>query len=281
MKLLSYRHGGQDCYGIATDDGVIDATRSLGDRFPDLKAALTGGMADLAALAEGGTVDHGLDEIEFLPTIPNPDKIVCVGLNYATHIKETGRSDSDYPVLFTRFANTQIGHQQPMIRPKNSDIFDYEGEMAVIIGKPGRHIAPERAFDHIAGYACYNDGTLRDWQRHTHQFIPGKNFTATGGFGPWMVTTDELTDPTTLTLATRLNGDEMQRTTTDLMIFDIPFLIHYISSFTELVPGDVIPTGTPGGVGFKRTPPVYMKPGDTIEVEISGIGTLTNPIAAE
>ncbi len=281
MKLLSYRHGGQDCYGIATDDGVIDATRSLGDRFPDLKAALTGGMADLAALAEGGTVDHGLDEIEFLPTIPNPDKIVCVGLNYATHIKETGRSDSDYPVLFTRFANTQIGHQQPMIRPKNSDIFDYEGEMAVIIGKAGRHIAPERAFDHIAGYACYNDGTLRDWQRHTHQFIPGKNFTATGGFGPWMVTTDELTDPTTLTLATRLNGDEMQRTTTDLMIFDIPFLIHYISSFTELVPGDVIPTGTPGGVGFKRTPPVYMKPGDTIEVEISGIGTLTNPIAAE
>jgi len=281
MKLLSYRHGGQDCYGIATDDGVIDATRSLGDRFPDLKAALAGGMADLAALAEGGTVDHGLDEIEFLPTIPNPDKIVCVGLNYATHIKETGRSDSDYPVLFTRFANTQIGHQQPMIRPKNSDIFDYEGEMAVIIGKAGRHIAPERAFDHIAGYACYNDGTLRDWQRHTHQFIPGKNFTATGGFGPWMVTTDELTDPTTLTLATRLNGDEMQRTTTDLMIFDIPFLIHYISSFTELVPGDVIPTGTPGGVGFKRTPPVYMKPGDTIEVEISGIGTLTNPIAAE
>jgi len=281
MKLLSYRHGGQDCYGIATDDGVIDATRSLGDRFPDLKAALAGGMADLAALAEGGTVDHGLDEIEFLPTIPNPDKIVCVGLNYATHIKETGRSDSDYPVLFTRFANTQIGHQQPMIRPKNSDIFDYEGEMAVIIGKVGRHIAPERAFDHIAGYACYNDGTLRDWQRHTHQVIPGKNFTATGGFGPWMVTTDELTDPTKLTLRTRLNGDEMQHTTTDLMIFDIPFLIHYISSFTELVPGDVIPTGTPGGVGFKRTPPVYMKPGDTIEVEISGIGTLTNPIAAE
>lgn len=281
MKLLSYRHGGQDCYGIATDDGVIDATRSLGDRFPDLKAALAGGMADLAALAEGGTVDHGLDEIEFLPTIPNPDKIVCVGLNYATHIKETGRSDSDYPVLFTRFANTQIGHQQPMIRPKNSDIFDYEGEMAVIIGKAGRHIAPERAFDHIAGYACYNDGTLRDWQRHTHQFIPGKNFTATGGFGPWMVTADELTDPTSLTLRTLLNGDEMQHTTTDLMIFDIPFLIHYISSFTELVPGDVIPTGTPGGVGFKRTPPVYMKPGDTIEVEISGIGTLTNPIAAE
>jgi len=281
MKVLSYRHGGQDRYGIVTDDGVIDATGPLGDRFPDLKAALDGGMADLAALAEGGSADHGLDEIEFLPTIPNPDKIICVGLNYATHIKETGREDSDYPALFPRFANTQVGHLQPLIRPTVSGIFDYEGEMAVIIGKRGRHIAPERAFDHVAGYACYNDATIRDWQRHTHQFLPGKNFVGTGGFGPWMVTADELTDPSALSLTTRLNGNEMQRSTTDLLIFDIPFLINYLSTFTELVPGDVIPTGTPGGVGFKRTPPVFMEPGDTIEVEISGIGTLTHPIAAE
>jgi len=281
MKVLSYRHGGQDRYGIVTDDGVIDATGPLGDRFPDLKAALDGGMADLAALAEGGSADHGLDEIEFLPTIPNPDKIICVGLNYATHIKETGREDSDYPALFPRYANTQVGHLQPLIRPTVSGIFDYEGEMAVIIGKRGRHIAPERAFDHVAGYACYNDATIRDWQRHTHQFLPGKNFVGTGGFGPWMVTTDELTDPSALTLTTRLNGTEMQHSTTDLLIFDVPFLINYLSTFTELVPGDVIPTGTPGGVGFKRDPQVFMKPGDTIEVEITGIGTLTHPIAAE
>jgi 2-keto-4-pentenoate hydratase/2-oxohepta-3-ene-1,7-dioic acid hydratase in catechol pathway len=234
-----------------------------------------------ARTAEGGSADHGLDEIEFLPTIPNPDKVICVGLNYATHIKETGREDSDYPALFPRYANTQVGHLQPLIRPAVSNIFDYEGELAVIIGKRGRHIAPERAFDHVAGYACYNDATIRDWQRHTHQFLPGKNFVGTGGFGPWMVTTDELTDPSALTLATRLNGTEMQRSTTDLLIFDVPFLINYLSTFTELAPGDVIPTGTPGGVGFKRDPQVFMKPGDTIEVEISGIGTLTHPIAAE
>ncbi len=281
MKLLSYRHGGQSRYGVIAEDGVVDASRRLGERFPDLKAALAGGMADLAALANGMSGDVALDEIEFLPTIPNPDKIICVGLNYATHVKETGRSDSEYPALFTRFANTQVGHNQPMIKPVNSDAFDYEGELAVVIGTAGRHIPPERALDHIAGYACYNDGSIRDWQRHTHQFTPGKNFVGTGGLGPWLVTSDEIPDPSALTLTTRLNGDVVQNATTDQLIFDIPYLINYLSSFTELVPGDVIPTGTPGGVGFKRTPPLFMQAGDVVAVEISGIGTLINPIADE
>jgi 2-keto-4-pentenoate hydratase/2-oxohepta-3-ene-1,7-dioic acid hydratase in catechol pathway len=281
MKLLSYRHDGKDRYGVVVEDGVVDAWQRLGDRFADLKAALAGGMADLSALANGTAADLSIDEIEFLPPITNPDKIICVGLNYATHVKETGRSDSEYPVLFTRFANTQVGHKQPMVKPRDSDKFDYEGELAVVIGKKGRHVPVERALDYIAGYSCYNDGSIRDWQRHTHQFTPGKNFPGTGGFGPWLVTTDDIPDPTGLTLTTRLNGQELQRATTDQLIFDIPYLINYLSRFTELVPGDVIPTGTPGGVGFKKDPPLFMKPGDTVEVEITGIGTLVNPIVGE
>ena len=281
MKLLSYHANGQDRYGIVTDSGVIDASAELDDRFPDLKAAIAGAMDDLRALAESGTPSHRLDDIVFLPPIAAPEKIICVGLNYALHVQETRRSDSDYPVIFNRFANTHVGHKQPMIKAKNSDRFDYEGELALIIGERARHVPKERALDVIAGYSIYNDGTMRDWQSHTHQFAPGKNFTASGAFGPWIVTADEIPDPTKLTLTTRLNGEEMQRADTDQLIFDIPTLINYISAFAELVPGDVIPTGTPGGVGFKRNPPVFMKGGDTIEVEITGIGTLINPIEDE
>ena len=164
---------------------------------------------------------------------------------------------------------------------KVSSHFDYEGELAVIIGKPGRYIAKADALKHIAGYACYNDGSIRDWQMHTHQFIPGKNFPQSGSYGPWMVTADEIADPSKLTLITRLNGQELQRTGTDLMIFPIPELIEYISGFTTLNPGDVIATGTPGGVGFKRKPPLYMKAGDVVEVDISSVGVLRNPIVDE
>jgi len=282
MKLLTYRHGGNESYGIAVGDGVIDAGARIGDRWPDLKAALAdGGMDALAKLAREESPDAGLGEIEYLPVIPNPDKIICVGLNYALHVEEVGRSDSDYPVLFSRFANAQVGHNQPMVRPRHSDDFDFEGELALIIGQRARHVPEEKALDVIAGYACFNDGSIRDWQFHTHQYLPGKNFPASGSFGPWLVTADEVPDPSKLTVKTRLNGTEMQSAGTDQLIFTIPYLIHYISTFTELAPGDVIPTGTPGGVGFKRKPPVFMKPGDTIEVEISSVGILTNPIIAE
>ena len=282
MKLMSFVRGGKPGWGAATDDGVIDLGAALGGKYPSLRALLVGnGLGEAAKAADGAKPDAGFDEIDFLPVITDPEKILCVGLNYKTHIEETGRSDSDYPVIFSRYPDTQVGHGQAMVRPTVSTSFDYEGELAVIIGKAGRHIAEADALGHVAGYSCYNDGSVRDWQRHTHQFLPGKNFPGTGGFGPWMVTGDEIPDPASMMLVTRLNGEEMQRSGTDMLIFTVPFLIHYISTFTELRPGDVISTGTPGGVGFKRQPPVFMKQGDTVEVEIDKIGTLTNPIADE
>ncbi|MGZ3481782.1 MAG: fumarylacetoacetate hydrolase family protein, partial [Myxococcaceae bacterium] len=200
---------------------------------------------------------------------------------YVAHREETGRTESEFPTLFTRFANTQVGHDQPLVRPRVSTELDYEAELAVVVGKPARHVRREDALGVVAGYSCYQDATLRDWQRHTSQFTPGKNFIGTGGFGPWMVTADEIPDPSRLTLVGRLNKVEMQRATTDLLIFDIPALIAYITTFTELVPGDVISTGTPGGVGSKRQPPVWLKAGDVFEVEISGIGVLRNPVVDE
>ena len=283
MKIATFETDDRQSYGVVDADGIADVGAAMADRYPDLKAMIAGGdvAGEIGGLDLTDAPSLSLAEVDLKPTIPNPDKIICVGLNYETHRKETGRDKSEYPVLFTRFANTQVGHGAPMILPVVSDRFDFEGELAVIIGRSGRHIAEADALSHVAGYACYNDGTLRDWQRHTHQFTPGKNFLATGAFGPWMVTTDDIPDPTTLELTTRLNGEVMQNATTDLLIFSIPYLIHYCSQFTELVPGDVIVTGTPGGVGFKREPPLFMKPGDRIEVEISGIGILANEIRAE
>lgn len=282
MKILSYQIDSKATYGVAVGDGVVDVGARLGSKYPDLKAVLAAGaIAEAEKAAAGQAADASLDDITFLPVIANADKVICVGLNYATHIAETGRSDSEYPVLFTRFADTGVGHKQPLVRPKVSDKFDYEGELAVIIGKEARHVPQKDALAHVAGYACYNDGSVRDWQRHTHQFIPGKNFPGTGGFGPWMVTADEIPDPSKMTLVTRLNGEEMQKSGTDLMIFTVPFLISYISTFTTLRPGDVIPTGTPGGVGFKREPPVYMKAGDTVEIDIDKVGVLVNTVIDE
>jgi 2-keto-4-pentenoate hydratase/2-oxohepta-3-ene-1,7-dioic acid hydratase in catechol pathway len=213
--------------------------------------------------------------------IPNPDKILCVGINYVDHQRETGRDKTEYPVLFTRFANTQVGHRQPLIRPRASEKFDFEGELAVVIGRSGRHIPESDALSYIAGYACYNDGSVRDWQRHTTQFTPGKNFVGTGAFGPWLVTADEATGVADAAISTRLDGEEVQRARTSELVFGIRELIHYISTFTELAPGDVISTGTPGGVGAARKPPLWMKPGDMVEVEIEGIGVLRNTVAAE
>jgi 2-keto-4-pentenoate hydratase/2-oxohepta-3-ene-1,7-dioic acid hydratase in catechol pathway len=204
-----------------------------------------------------------------------------VGLNYHDHVVETGRAMTDYPTLFTRFATTLVGHEAALVRPRVSEKFDYEGELAIIIGKGGRHIAAENAFDHIVGYAPFNDGSVRDWQGHTSQFTPGKNFDATGGFGPALVTADEIADITKETLTTRFNGEVVQHAEISLLITPIPQLIAYISTFLTLTPGDVIVTGTPGGVGMKRKPPLYMKPGDSVEVEISGVGVLRNDVVAE
>jgi 2-keto-4-pentenoate hydratase/2-oxohepta-3-ene-1,7-dioic acid hydratase in catechol pathway len=281
MKLLTYRTREQASFGLLTDQGVVDLRSSLGGRVEDLRALL-GDPDSLAQIESFRTADMiPFDQIEFLPVIPNPDKIFCVGLNYRTHVEETGRTESEKPVIFLRLASSQVGHGQAMLRPRVSTQFDYEGELAVIIGKPGRYIPREHAMEHVAGYACYNDGSVRDWQRHTGQWTPGKNFPATGSFGPWMVTADEIGDPRSLTLTTRLNGQIVQQTSVDLLIFSIPEIIEYVSAWAELTPGVVIVSGTPGGVGFKRNPPLLMNGGDTVEVEISRIGVLRNPIEDE
>jgi 2-keto-4-pentenoate hydratase/2-oxohepta-3-ene-1,7-dioic acid hydratase in catechol pathway len=281
MKLASVRIGDRDTYGIVREDEFLDVGAALKGKFPTLKSALAAGALDDVAGAADSATEHSLGDIASRPVITEPGKIVCVGLNYEDHRIETGREPSGYPVLFSRFADCQCGHEEAMIRPRNSDKFDYEGELAAIIGRRGRHVSQNDALSIVAGYACYNDGSIRDFQSHTHQFLPGKNFPGTGAFGPWMVTADEIPDPSKLELTTRLNGEQMQHAFTDQMIFNVPFLISYLSSFMALEPGDVIVTGTPGGVGFKRNPPVFMKAGDIVEVEISGIGTLKNPIKDE
>jgi 2-keto-4-pentenoate hydratase/2-oxohepta-3-ene-1,7-dioic acid hydratase in catechol pathway len=257
------------------DTGIIDCTRES----PSLRTAIASGI-DMSKLAARNP-DFKLADVAFAPTIPDPDKIICVGLNYKSHIAEVGREPPAYPMIFTRFANSQVGHDQPMLRPRVSDNFDFEGELAVIIGKRGRSISRSQALDHVAGYSCYNDGSVRDWQRHTSQFTPGKNFAQTGGFGPWMVTADEMGEIGRQRLETRLNGEVMQKTTLDDLLFDVPAIIEYCSTFTELVPGDVLVTGTTGGVGVARKPQLWMKPGDVVEVEIDGIGTLRNTIAQD
>ena len=280
MRLISYRDSKGESYGVATNSGVVNVGRTL--NYPDLRALLDAdALQEVRDYVDGRDTECVLDDITLLPPVQNPEKIIMVGLNYATHVAEGGRDTPEYPMLFPRYANTQVGHGQAMIRPKASEKLDFEGELAFVLGKAGRHVAKENAYDYVAGYACYNDGSIRDWQRHTGQFMPGKNFIGTGAFGPWLVTTDEIPDPEVMSLVTRLNGEEMQRATIDDLIFGVPDLIAYITTFTELVPGDVVVTGTTGGVGAYRTPPVWMKEGDTVEVVISGIGILRNPITNE
>ena len=275
MKLASFTLNGRPAWGPVVDGGVIDAT----SQFPTLKAALAAdGVAKVAAWAAGRKPDAALDAIAFLPTIPDPGKVWCCGLNYHDHVKETGREVTEQPTFFTRWADAQTGHGQPLIRPPESIQFDYEGEIAVVIGKRGRRIAAADVAKHVAGYACFNDGSIRDWQRHTSQFAPGKNFWRSGALGPWMVTSDELPFGTSMTLITRLNGQEVQRATTEMMIHSIARQIAYVSTVAPLEPGDVIVTGTPGGVGAKRTPPLWMKAGDVVEVEIDKVGILRNPV---
>ncbi|WP_315704357.1 MULTISPECIES: fumarylacetoacetate hydrolase family protein [unclassified Bradyrhizobium] len=281
MKFASFTIDNTPSWGLVEGDGVADLGAVLHDRFPDLKSAIAADALKQAAAAAPGAPRHPLAAIGFLPVIPNPDKILCIGLNYETHRKETGRTEVENPTVFGRFANSQTGHLTNIVRPRVSTDLDFEGELAVIIGKPGRYITREDAWQHIAGYACYNEGSVRDFQRHTHQFTPGKNFPATGAFGPWLVTSDEIDDLGPLKLQTRLNGQIVQEATISQMIFDIPRQIEYCSSFTRLEPGDVIATGTPGGVGSRRTPPLWMKPGDIVEVEIDRIGLLCNGIADE
>ncbi|WP_243055285.1 fumarylacetoacetate hydrolase family protein [Pseudomonas sp. BP01] len=281
MKIASFIYDGRSSYGVVSGDTVSDAGAVLGQCYSDLRSVLesSDGLAELAALRDAPVLS--VKQVQWLPVIPNPDKVLCVGLNYLKHIVETGREVPKHPTLFTRFASAQVGHDQPLIQPKASTAFDFEGELAIVIGKAGRHISKENALQHVAGYSLFNDGSIRDWQRHTLQFTAGKNFVGSGSFGPWLVTKEEITDINSLVLETRLNGEVVQREGLDDLLFKIPELIEYISTFTELLPGDVIATGTPGGVGAFRTPPLWMKPGDVVEVEVEGIGTLKNTVNAE
>ena len=208
-------------------------------------------------------------------------KVLCIGVNYKKHVREMGRELPDKPWVFVRFADSFVGHGAGMLRPSVSKQYDFEGELAVVIGRSAHRVAAADAFDYVAGYCCLNDGSVRDFQRHSGQFTAGKNFLKSGSMGPWLVTKDEVPDPAALQLETRLNGETMQSSPTSDLIFDIPTLIEYCATFTRLEPGDVIATGTPGGVGAARTPPVWLQPGDTIEVAISGIGVLQNTIVAE
>jgi 2-keto-4-pentenoate hydratase/2-oxohepta-3-ene-1,7-dioic acid hydratase in catechol pathway len=230
-------------------------------------------------VAKGTKPDYRLSEIKFLPVIPRPAKILCAGINYRSHAAETGRELPKQPSMFIRFPDTLVGHEGGMIRPNVSDNFDFEGELAVIIGKGGRAIAAERALDHVAGYTCFVDGSVRDYQKFS--VTSGKNFPGTGPLGPWLVTTDEIPDPSKLTLTTRLNGQQVQHSSTDLLIYSIPQIIAFCSNFTTLAAGDVIATGTPEGVGHSRKPPLWMKPGDLLEVEITRIGILRARIVNE
>jgi len=278
MKLLSFSRSNKATWGVATDAGVIDC----GSLFPTLRAALeANGLDKVKAFAAGRAADAKLTDITFLPVIPDPGKIICVGLNYQDHVKETKRDNTENPALFIRLAESQVGHNQPILLPPESTHLDFECEIAVIIGKAGRRISEKDSWSHVAGYAPYNDGSVRDWQRHTIQWTAGKNFSKTGGFGPWMMTRDEIADDEELSIETRLNGQVMQHSTTKHMIFSIPVLIKYISTFTSLQPGDVIVTGTPGGVGARREPPVWMKAGDKVEIELGKVGVLVNTIAKE
>jgi 2-keto-4-pentenoate hydratase/2-oxohepta-3-ene-1,7-dioic acid hydratase in catechol pathway len=282
MRLISFEHEGRAGYGIGVDAGVIDARRHLASPPENLRALLqTDGIPRLAAIADREP-DFGYDAIRYRPVIDDPAaKLLCVGVNYLPHIREMGRERPDDPVIFTRFADSLVGHEEPMVRPRASQKYDFEGELAVIMGRRARHIAKRDALDYIAGYSCFNDGSIRDFQRHGLQWTPGKNFHHSGAFGPWLVTRDEQPDPAALHLTTTLNDEVVQDEKVSELCFDIGDLIAYITTWAELLPGDVIATGTPGGVGAGREPQLWMKAGDVVEVEIAGIGALRNVIVDE
>ena len=276
LKLLSFATDNQQpTYGLYSERGIVDVGKRLGNRYPDLKTLLESNAISEVTPFLNDTPDFQEDEIIFLPVIANPKKILCVGMNYADKCKEFSVADIA-PTLFVRFPDSQTGHDCQILKPACSNQFDYECELAVIIGKAGRAISKENALAHVAGYSCYMDGSVRDWQ-YTW-FTAAKNWPQTGALGPWLVTTDEIPDPQQLNIGTYLNGLRLQNDSTRNMLYPVATLISYISTFTPLSPGDVIITGSPGGVGYKRKPQIFMKTGDVVEVEIEKIGRLRNRV---
>jgi 2-keto-4-pentenoate hydratase/2-oxohepta-3-ene-1,7-dioic acid hydratase in catechol pathway len=280
MKIASFEVNGRPTYGVVAGELLREPGESFRARYPDLRTVLEhDALAELAEIEH--PAEHAIESVEFLPVIPQPDKIMCIGVNYRPHIEEMGREVPDYPFIFVRFPGSLVGHMQSIIRPQASEKYDFEGELAVVIGKVARHVSREDAFDYVAGYCCFMDGSVRDWQRHTAQFTPGKNFDRSGSMGPYLLTQDAVPEPKKLSLTTRVNDEDMQHGVLADLLFDIPALIEYCSTFTELLPGDVIATGTPGGVGAARKPPLWLQHGDRVEVDISGLGKLSNTVRDE
>lgn len=283
MKLISYSKDGKPGFGIVTPEmKVIELSGKVAGA--DCLATLIGSeelMGKAKDYAATATKNYDYSAVTLEPVIPQPSKIICVGINYVAHAAEAGRKVGQYPVIFQRFADTLQAADAPLIRPVVSPEFDFEAELAVVIGKGGGHIAPEEAMNHVAGYTCFNDSSVRDWQFHTHQYGMGKTFRKTGALGPWMVTADEIEDYRELKIKGLLNGEQMQEGKLSELAFDIPHLISYVSQALDWNPGDILATGTPSGIGFKRNPPIFLKPGDVFEVVISQIGTLSNPVADE
>ena len=279
MKLLSFETDAGTSYGRLEDHGVIDLGQRLGNKYPDLRTLLEeSGQAEAEAIS-AVEVDYSLDEISYLPVVPNARRIICIGLNYREHAAEMGLEFPEHPSLFSKWPDALVGHEQDIVCPKVSENFDFEGELAFVIGKPGRHISVAEAMSHVVGYTPFLDGSVRDFQGHS--VIAGKNFQHSGACGPWLTTADEISNPMELRLTTRLNGEVVQDETTAQLYYTVPDIIAYVSQFTPLHPGDVIATGTPSGVGAGRKPPLWMQPGDRIAVEISGLGELANNVVAE
>jgi 2-keto-4-pentenoate hydratase/2-oxohepta-3-ene-1,7-dioic acid hydratase in catechol pathway len=285
LKLLSYLDGDREEWGVVIGDGVAPLSARTGcATLADFLGSEA--FARRTEFTEGLKAERPLAGLSFLPVIPRPEKIVCAVRNYMDHHQEVlaagmQRELSEEPPIFLRVWRSQVGHEQPVVKPRVSDTLDWEGELAVVIGKPGRDIPAERAWEHVAGYSIYNDVSVREWQFHAKQIASGKNFEGTGPFGPWLVTADEIEPGRALRLQTRLNGETVQDSHTGHMIFPVPRLIAYASTIFTLMPGDVIATGTPAGVGWSRRPQRFMKAGDTVEVEIESIGTLRNVVIAQ
>ena len=285
MRLINFRNGnGHVNIGAVTDDGVINLTEAgLPDSIDALLAGGHAAWAQATAAVSNGKASLKLSSLTLLPPVLNPSKAIAVGLNYVDHAAESPYKDAPkYPVLFQRFPSSWVAHDQPLVKPKVSDDFDYEGEVAVIIGRPGRYISKEDALSYVAGYSIFNDGSIRDYQFKSHQWMMGKNFDATASFGPVFVSADELpAGAVGLQLQTRLNGEILQDANTRDMIFDVATVVSVCSEVFELQPGDIIISGTPAGVGFARKPPIFMKQGDVVEVEVEGLGVLRNAVVNE
>ena len=281
MKLASYVHAGVESFGLVLADGLFDLKARLGGA--DIVAALTGPAKEKAqALARDARAETPLSAVRFLQPIPRPGKIVCVGINYSSRPGEHEVARPKYPSLFLRTHFGQSAHGEPLMRPPESVEFDYEGEIAIIVGKRGRRVPKSDGMSYIAGYSCFNEGSVRDWMKHgVYNVTAGKNFERSGAFGPWIATPDEIADPHNMRITTRVNGEVRQDDTTANMIFPFEELIAYISTFTTIEPGDVIVTGTPTGAGVRFDPPKWLKAGDVVEIEVEGVGALRNEVADE